>query len=359
MASLREAFDAAFAGNLAQVKKSATKLKNLDAQNPDRGTTLMYTAARFGHLTIVKWLVERGASINKKNTEEGSGSTPLHGACFGGHHTIVDYLCKLGPILQENAFGDTPLEDAKNPHEDVRDSDKKKCINLIKARIKEIEAEDEASNSETDSPVKKQPKPAAKKKEPKPAPKKKTKKPEPESESDEESSESEKPVKKKKSPKPKPKAKEKNKNPPSPPAPVKKAKNDDTEELRNAKAKLEKVDRDCEEFWDLENKFNGCLQGRNEDYVAARLKKGKKPLTFIVREVKKVINPVLEKRYQAFLTEMKKKYPSEKDKWRERTSFHGSAQKKHSEHSKHVITSIQTPIEPLQVTVRRRVVWYQ
>ena len=320
MAALREAFGAAFSGNFSNFKKSANKLDNLDVRDSERGTTLMYTAARFGHLSVVKWLVERGASINKKNTAEGSSSTPLHGACFGGHHSIVDYLCKLGPKMQENEYGDTPLGDAQSPHDDVSDSDKKKCVSTIKSRIKEIAAEQEESDSENSKPTKG---------------KKQSKKPERKDEEINKQPTTPKPTKpvKKKEPsaepssEEKPKPKSKNKKPAASPKKKAKPDNDDIEELRNAKAVLDKIDKDCEEFWDLENKFNGCLQGRNEDYVATRLKKGKKPLTFIVKEIRKIRNPVLEKRYKAFLSKMKEKYPNEKDKWRERASFHGSAKK--------------------------------
>eukprot|EP01064_Diplonema_japonicum_P039201 TRINITY_DN9779_c0_g1_i1.p1 TRINITY_DN9779_c0_g1~~TRINITY_DN9779_c0_g1_i1.p1 ORF type:complete len:377 (+),score=75.35 TRINITY_DN9779_c0_g1_i1:54-1184(+) len=49
--------------------------------------------------------------------------------------------------------------------------------------------------------------------------------------------------------------------------------------LEESSVKLVSVDRDTEEFWDLEERFNAHLQGRNEDYVGKRIKDGKKTYT--------------------------------------------------------------------------------
>ena len=46
----------------------------------------IYRATRFGKLSIVDTLLERGASVNVRNK---FGSTPLHLACEYGHHDIV------------------------------------------------------------------------------------------------------------------------------------------------------------------------------------------------------------------------------------------------------------------------------
>ncbi|CAF5180313.1 unnamed protein product, partial [Rotaria magnacalcarata] len=78
------------------------------------GTTLLYSAAKNNHLRIVKYLVENAqCSVNAQNLQDlakalsgvttaGAGghyevnpsaaSTALHGACFGGHLEIVEYL---------------------------------------------------------------------------------------------------------------------------------------------------------------------------------------------------------------------------------------------------------------------------
>ena len=82
------------------------------------------------------------------------------------------------------------------------------------------------------------------------------------------------------------------------------------------------VDKDSEEFWDLEEKFAANLQGNNEDYVASRIKAGKKPLRFLLVGAERVCNPVLEARF-----EMKRKEllaAREAKEVRERISYHGT-----------------------------------
>eukprot|EP00660_Eupelagonema_oceanica_P004099 gene4099-18219_t len=70
------------------------KLKRLpkgaiDKHDPGYGSTLLYTASRFGHIDCVRWLIAQGAEIDRENEAE-NASTPLHGAAFGGHLAIVN-----------------------------------------------------------------------------------------------------------------------------------------------------------------------------------------------------------------------------------------------------------------------------
>jgi ankyrin repeat protein len=61
----------------------------------DRGTTPLHEAARAGHLDVVKFLVERGATLN---TNDISGATPLRLA-LGYHRTnVVEYLRAKGAV---------------------------------------------------------------------------------------------------------------------------------------------------------------------------------------------------------------------------------------------------------------------
>ena len=46
-------------------------------------------AARFGHLEIVRFLVENGADVNARNHID---NTPLMAASYHGHAAIVSYL---------------------------------------------------------------------------------------------------------------------------------------------------------------------------------------------------------------------------------------------------------------------------
>ncbi|KAJ9466032.1 Protein HOS4 [Diplonema papillatum] len=128
---LSVALDAVFRGDLVEVKKSVD-VSLIDKTHPQRGTTLLYTACRFGHDEVVQWLIEKGADVNKRNSEEGSGSTPLHGAAFGGHSSILVKLLSAGAdIAVENDYGDTAANDAGEPHENVTAAKKKACKKIM------------------------------------------------------------------------------------------------------------------------------------------------------------------------------------------------------------------------------------
>eukprot|EP01059_Diplonema_ambulator_P000997 TRINITY_DN1076_c1_g2_i1.p1 TRINITY_DN1076_c1_g2~~TRINITY_DN1076_c1_g2_i1.p1 ORF type:complete len:538 (+),score=99.17 TRINITY_DN1076_c1_g2_i1:24-1616(+) len=92
--------------------------------------------------------------------------------------------------------------------------------------------------------------------------------------------------------------------------------------LEGAEVKLVPVDKDSEEFWDLEERFNGNLQGRNEDYVGKRIKDGKKPIRFILAGAERVENLVLECRFE--LKKLKLAQSGGTKETRERVSFHGT-----------------------------------
>eukprot|EP01064_Diplonema_japonicum_P014808 TRINITY_DN224_c4_g1_i1.p1 TRINITY_DN224_c4_g1~~TRINITY_DN224_c4_g1_i1.p1 ORF type:complete len:446 (+),score=122.82 TRINITY_DN224_c4_g1_i1:55-1392(+) len=303
-----KAFDAAFSGDLAKVK-SSTKSNKLDSHHKERGTTLLYTAARFGHLPVVKYLIETGANINLKNEEEGSESTPLHGAAYGGHYKVVEYLLGEGAALKKNCYGDYPSVDASNPHDDVSSSAKKKCIALFEEAEEEQDVGKKSKKSKTSKKSKKEETPEEEEEEEEEDPKpKKTKKTKKEEEPEESPPKKKKKVEKK----------------------VEKDEDDDDDEedevakLKKATFTLAPIEKDCEEFWEIEEKLNAHLQGRNDDYNKSRVKAGKKPLTFILIGAEKVKNKVLEDRFNKMRKTMKDKYPKEKERWRERVSFHGS-----------------------------------
>lgn len=88
-------------------------------------------------------------------------------------------------------------------------------------------------------------------------------------------------------------------------------------------AVLTEVVRDSEEFWDLEDKFAANLQGRNEDYVAKRIKAGKKPLRFVLVGAERVDNPILAARFEIKKREIFATLDDPKER-RERISFHGT-----------------------------------
>ena len=58
----------------------------------------MFIACQNGHIEIVKYLVEHGADINKRNND---GWSPLLIVCFNGHIEIVKYLMEHGADIKD------------------------------------------------------------------------------------------------------------------------------------------------------------------------------------------------------------------------------------------------------------------
>eukprot|EP01062_Namystynia_karyoxenos_P009941 TRINITY_DN13517_c0_g1_i2.p1 TRINITY_DN13517_c0_g1~~TRINITY_DN13517_c0_g1_i2.p1 ORF type:complete len:598 (+),score=186.36 TRINITY_DN13517_c0_g1_i2:109-1902(+) len=483
--SLAPYFDAAFKGDLDTLKKVPKSL--LNSKHPVHGTTMLYTAARFGHIPCAKWLVSAGANVNECNSAE-NGSAPLHGAAYGGHPLIVSHLLTHGADAgMENAYGESPLDNARSSEAPASRRDK--CIAALEAastldaaggadvdmadgdaldvaggagvpwsfdvrgdgKWTEYAAEDSAAiealyqevgPAGVSSPVKlsfskftyvfdfgsmqqrntatgklrnvrrgdaapgkgsplKKAKTAAKKPAPAAAPE-----PAPEpalppkpavvgataltltvpskaelgkmtvkalqalarsvgqpeagpkkalidrlcvlstDAGDDE-------------PAPAPAAKKPKKAASAvaaaapaaaaaADAPAGAGGGDDlgVDELRTADFTLTDISRDCQEFWDLEEKFFGCLQGRNNDYVKNRIAAGQKSLTFILKSAQRVSNPVLEKRFNRRLKKMKEAHPSDTKMTRERAAFHGTAPKNIKSILKTSLLRFKHPLNP-------------
>ena len=133
-------FELAFKGDLDALKRSpGVRSGTVNNLHKDRGTSLLYTAARFGHMPVVQWLVQKlSAFVNIANSEAGAASTPLHGAAYGGHAAIAALLMKHGADKSaKNKHGDTPLDDAGSPASGVSKAAQKqvkKAINDAKKR---------------------------------------------------------------------------------------------------------------------------------------------------------------------------------------------------------------------------------
>ncbi len=85
-------------GELNAVKlfvQAGMSLATTNPQTPD-GFTALHTAATYGHLAVVQYLVEQGASINAQGT---NGETALMWAALNGHLEIVEYLVGQGASL--------------------------------------------------------------------------------------------------------------------------------------------------------------------------------------------------------------------------------------------------------------------
>ena len=61
------------------------------------GSTPLHLAAREARLSVVKYLVERGANVNVRDNH---GNTPLHeaveGGDIGGDTKVIEYLVEKG-----------------------------------------------------------------------------------------------------------------------------------------------------------------------------------------------------------------------------------------------------------------------
>ncbi|RWS29575.1 Protein fem-1-like protein [Leptotrombidium deliense] len=71
------------------------------------GATALWCAAGFGHLNVVKTLIQGGANVNHPTH---TNSTPLRAACFDGRLDIVEYLVENGADINiSNKFNNSCL----------------------------------------------------------------------------------------------------------------------------------------------------------------------------------------------------------------------------------------------------------
>lgn len=86
-------------------------LASINEARSQRGQSILYCAARNGSFEVARWLLSLG--VESSTAQAPNGSTPLHGACFGAHKTVVALLLASGadPEVQ-NSLGKTPVEEA-------------------------------------------------------------------------------------------------------------------------------------------------------------------------------------------------------------------------------------------------------
>ena len=71
------------------------------------GQTLLNFACKYGYLSIVEYLISKGADIEAKNKYE---RTPIHVACLNGNLPIIEYFVSKGIGIDiKNEYGQTPI----------------------------------------------------------------------------------------------------------------------------------------------------------------------------------------------------------------------------------------------------------
>ena len=93
-------------GYIVDIDQGATIISRTTKKKVHHATAL-WAACTGGHLEIVKFLISRGADVNKTTLTR---STPLRGASFHGFISIMDYLLKQGADIDTpNCIGQSPL----------------------------------------------------------------------------------------------------------------------------------------------------------------------------------------------------------------------------------------------------------
>jgi uncharacterized protein len=103
-------WQAAASGDLGELKSAIDHGADVNFRGPG-GFNALNAAARNGHLEIVQYLVEHGASIDQSDNQR--HKTALLAASFQRHFDIVQYLVEKGANVNAQSInGFTPLHDA-------------------------------------------------------------------------------------------------------------------------------------------------------------------------------------------------------------------------------------------------------
>ena len=92
---MEDLYNAALAGDLERVTLLLEHGADKNQTGGIFGETALSAAADNNHLTVVQYLVEQGADMNKGNAK-GGRLTPLHYACSSGHLDVARYLLEQG-----------------------------------------------------------------------------------------------------------------------------------------------------------------------------------------------------------------------------------------------------------------------
>lgn len=87
--------------------EDSVKIYNVNLRSATNNQTPLHIAVRKGHLGIVKYLVDCGASIS---VQDSTGKTPLHYAAMNGKTEIAQYLIENhANVNAQDSFGRTPI----------------------------------------------------------------------------------------------------------------------------------------------------------------------------------------------------------------------------------------------------------
>ena len=101
---------AAYSGNLDVVRCLVERGQvDVNARNYNDESTSLMVACDRGHLSVVTYLINKGAFIDLQCNDRANGNTALHFAVQWGHIEIVRQLLTLGASQLSNNLGKTPL----------------------------------------------------------------------------------------------------------------------------------------------------------------------------------------------------------------------------------------------------------
>ena len=106
-----ELLAAATSGDVSKAAELIRRGAPVSARFGGDGDTALHRAAAYGHVDLVRLLLQAGAYVNAVDAD---GATPLLAAAYHGHLAVVKILVEAGANInaQETRHGFTPLQEA-------------------------------------------------------------------------------------------------------------------------------------------------------------------------------------------------------------------------------------------------------
>jgi ankyrin repeat protein len=123
-------------GSLSELREVLNNYSNILNKIKKKGETALHVASKYGHIDIVKHLIENFNSVTNINIQDDvKKKTPLHIACENGHVQIVKYLLSKGVnIYILDSKGNTSLQCSVVSNQ----KDENKREEIVKCLIDEI-----------------------------------------------------------------------------------------------------------------------------------------------------------------------------------------------------------------------------